>query len=311
MRTGNPVLVFLILFFLAAASSSSALSTGESQTGTLSAAGLNVPPTYIPDPSRIKQLSWKPRAFFYPNFLSAAECDYIVNMSRPLMERSTVVGQGGKSVVDTIRTSNGCFIDKYKDPVIKRIEERIADWTFLPLVNQEAMQVLQYQHGQKYGAHWDYYDDKTAQTGGPRYATVLMYLTDVGKGGETVFPQSEEDRTEKDDSWSDCGKQGIAVKPIKGSALLFFSMNPDGSFDTASLHSGCPVISGEKWSATKWIHVDSFDPPFRDPDVCQDDDANCPDWAQAGECERNPKYMKGTGTMQYELGFCRKSCGVC
>ncbi|CAI7841329.1 unnamed protein product [Closterium sp. NIES-54] len=50
-------------------------------------------------------------------------------------------------------------------------------------------------------------------------------------------------------------------------------MKPDGSFDTASLHSGCPVITSEKWSATKWIHVDSFDPPFRDPDVCQPKDA--------------------------------------
>ncbi|CAI5467394.1 unnamed protein product [Closterium sp. Yama58-4] len=214
-------------------------------------------------------------------------------------------------LVSSDRTSNGCFIDKYKDPVIKGIKERIGDWTFLPLANQEAMQVLQYQYGQKYGAHWDYYDDKNAQPGGPRYATVLMYLTDVVKGGETVFPQSEADPTVKDDSWSDCGKQGIAVKPAKGSALLFFSMKPDGSFDTASLHSGCPVIEGEKWSATKWIHVDSFDPPFRDPDVCQDDDVNCGDWARAGECERNPKYMNGTGKTQYELGFCRKSCGVC
>lgn len=45
-----------------------------------------------------------------------------------------------------------------------------------------------------------------------------------------------------------------AVKARKGNALLFFSMKPDGSFDSASLHSGCPVIKGEKWSATKWIH---------------------------------------------------------
>jgi len=39
------------------------------------------------------------------------------------------------------------------------------------------------------------------------------------------------------------------VKARKGNALLFFSMKPDGSFDGASLHSGCPVIRGEKWSA--------------------------------------------------------------
>jgi hypothetical protein len=26
----------------------------------------------------------------------------------------------------------------------------------------------------------------------------------------------------------------------------------DGTFDHKSLHGSCPVIKGEKWSATKW-----------------------------------------------------------
>ena len=57
--------------------------------------------------------------------------------------------------------------------------------------NQEAMQVLRYRSGQKYGAHHDYYGSKDATPGGPRYATVLMYLSHVKSGGETAFPSSE------------------------------------------------------------------------------------------------------------------------
>lgn len=58
--------------------------------------------------------------------------------------------------------------------------------------NAESMQVLRYEIGQKYDAHFDYFHDKNnVKRGGQRFATVLMYLTDVKKGGETVFPNAE------------------------------------------------------------------------------------------------------------------------
>jgi prolyl 4-hydroxylase len=102
----------------------------------------------------------------------------------------------------------------------------------------------------------------------------------------------------------------LAVKPKKGDALLFFNLHVNATADTGSLHGSCPVIEGEKWSATKWIHVRSFDNP---PDVrtdapCSDDKELCPRWAAIGECHRNPTYMVGT---KDTLGFCRKSCGIC
>lgn len=38
-----------------------------------------------------------------------------------------------------------------------------------------------------------------------------------------------------------------------GTALLFYSLSLDAKVqDTASMHTGCPVLSGTKWSATKW-----------------------------------------------------------
>lgn len=57
---------------------------------------------------------------------------------------------------------------------------------------------------------------------------------------------------------SDCARGVVGFKPVKGSALLFFSQTPDGTLDEKSLHTGCPVIKGDKWSATKWIRVNEF-----------------------------------------------------
>ncbi|OIW07594.1 hypothetical protein TanjilG_28407 [Lupinus angustifolius] len=162
-------------------------------------------------------------------------------------------------MVSKVRTSSGMFLWKAQDEIIAEIEARIATWTFLPIDNGENIQVLRYERGQQYEAHFDYFSDKyNLQYGGHRMATVLIYLSNVEKGGETVFPDSELSLSQpKDNTWSQCAKTGYAVKPKKGDALLFFSLHPNATTDTRSLHRSCPVIEGEKWSATRWIHVDN------------------------------------------------------
>lgn len=58
--------------------------------------------------------------------------------------------------------------------------------------NGEQLQILHYEHGQKYEPHADFFvDDYNLQAGGNRVATVLMYLSNVDKGGETIFPAAE------------------------------------------------------------------------------------------------------------------------
>lgn len=218
----------------------------------------------------------------------------------------------GKSVMSQVRTSSGTFLAKHEDEIVTGIEKRVAAWTFLPEENAESIQILHYELGQKYDAHFDYFHDKNnLKLGGHRVATVLMYLTDVKKGGETVFPDAEGRHLQhKDETWSNCARSGLAVKPKKGDALLFFSLHVNATTDPTSLHRSCPVVEGEKWSATKWIHVRSFDNPpnVRADAPCSDEHERCPRWAAVGECYRNPTYMVGT---KDSLGFCRKSCGLC
>lgn len=100
----------------------------------------------------------------------------------------------------------------------------------------------------------------------------------------------------------------ILVKPRRGDALLFFSLHPNAVPDENSLHAGCPVIEGEKWSATKWIHVDSFDKILDTGGNCTDMNESCERWAALGECTKNREYMVGSPDLP---GYCRRSCKIC
>lgn len=60
-------------------------------------------------------------------------------------------------------------------------------------------------------------------------------------------------------NFSKCAQAGVAARPKKGDALFFYSQNPSNELDERSLHAGCPVLRGDKWSATKWMRVDRYD----------------------------------------------------
>ena len=125
----------------------------------------------------------------------------------------------------------------------------------------------------------DTFNYDSAKKGGNRYATVLLYMTDLpeGAGGETVFahawpedvPQNERKHINTairelrdsgdaeragiaEDSWEEemvalC-RSRLAIKPHAGRAVLFYSQLPDGSKDPMAKHGGCPVLNGTKWA---------------------------------------------------------------
>ncbi len=290
-------------------------------------------------PAQIEQLSWAPRAYLYRHFMTRAECEHFITAATPSMAKSTVVDSAtGKSVDSQIRTSSGTFLRRNHDEVVSDVERRIAEFSMVPVENGEGVQILRYEKGQKYEAHYDYFHDRfnaDPAKGGQRVATLLMYLTDVEEGGEvrrgggldararalsaerraraqTVFPSSQDKphagAAGGEDGWSSCAQRGVAVKPRQGDALLFFSLDLEQRLDTASLHAGCPVIRGVKWSATKWMHVGSFGAEATRRKGCADYHDSCAEWARAGECTRNAAYMTGSDG---SAGECLKSCNKC
>jgi prolyl 4-hydroxylase len=81
----------------------------------------------------VEVISWEPRAFVFHNFLTKEECDYLISLAKPHMQKSTVVdSETGKSKDSRVRTSSGTFLARGRDKIIRNIEKKIADFTFLP-----------------------------------------------------------------------------------------------------------------------------------------------------------------------------------
>ncbi|KAG5022823.1 hypothetical protein JHK82_018723 [Glycine max] len=93
----------------------------------------------------------------------------------PFDEIIEVSSDGGDERGEQVRTSSGTFLARGHDKIVRDIEKRIADFTFIPVEHGEGIQVLHYEVGQKYEPHYDYYlNDFNTKNRGQRIATMLM-----------------------------------------------------------------------------------------------------------------------------------------
>lgn len=187
-----------------------------------------------------------PQIVLFEDFLSQSECETLISLAKPRMSRSmTVNTETGTDKLHDARTSNGMFFLRGENNLVRDIEQRIANLLNWPVNNGEGLQILQYKPGAEYKPHYDYFQPdlpgnvNILQRGGQRIATLIIYLTDVNEGGGTIFPDVN-----------------FKVFPKRGNAL-FFSY-PLAHPSSKTLHGGLPVISGEKWIATKWLRQGVF-----------------------------------------------------
>lgn len=249
-----------------------------------------------PDPVILRVLSVSPRVFDVVNFFQPEESKAIVDKalretseSHKIKRSST--GASGYNVNNQRTSENGFDTHGATAVAVKKrslfmlgFDEYVESYT-------DGLQVLRYNKTTAYIPHMDWIDDPghanshdfdSARLGTNRFATVLLYMTDLKDedGGETVFKNGwpedvpVEDRRQRSDvlqelrnsgevsflkqgSWeesmvADC-RSRLSVTPHAGRAVLFYSQHPNGEEDSSSLHGGCPVLQGEKWAANNWV----------------------------------------------------------
>jgi hypothetical protein len=209
------------------------------------------------------------------NALDAAECASLVDYSRkkgvahsrvwrkePAVVGAGEVGAGsvgagsvgadkdaeppGEKLDESSRRSRQAWIGDDEHPAARKMAALAARLTGIDAVHQEALQVAVYE---PQGMFVDHYDacptmaddpdncDRMNQGAGQRRATLLVYLNDGFAGGETEFV-----------------KIGLKIRPERGKGILFWDTDGDENIIASSMHRGNPVLSGEKWIATKWTH---------------------------------------------------------
>jgi len=188
----------------------------------------------------------RPRVAVFGNLLSEAECEQLMELARPRLQRSlTVDNWSGGSQLSDARSSEGAFFQRGEHITLQCLEARIASLVKWPVNHGEGLQILRYGPAAEYQPHHDYFDPsipgspRTLANGGQRVATLIIYLKAPQRGGATIFPEI-----------------GLRVAPVRGNAVFFSYNRPHPS--TRTLHGGAPVIAGEKWIATKWLREGVF-----------------------------------------------------
>ena len=204
----------------------------------------------------MKIISSDPFICVIDDFLTENECDELVAMAQKKGMSPSIVGEA-KEIKPETRSSKTTFFNVAENDIVNQIEKKVKILTQIPIDHGEKLQVSHYPTGGFFNQHYDFpkallHPQNLYPFKQERIITVLIYLNTVEEGGETVFP-----------------KLKFAVIPQKGRALLWYNCKKMGlpssdqkdlwniptnlNYSDLVLHGGKPVLSGEKWIATKWI----------------------------------------------------------
>lgn len=192
----------------------------------------------------------EPMVCVFENFLSDYDVEHLLAVAEPKLKPG-LAGTEKSNVTSAGRSGSNCWIPHNHDAVIEEISLRIAEVVGNGLEYAESLQVIHYCEGEQYAPHHDAWDRATQRgqrcmaRGGQRIVTCLLYLNDVEEGGGTAFPNLD-----------------MEIRAKKGRMLLFHNCHEGSTVHHPdSLHSGMPVLKGEKWACNFWFRELEYQAP--------------------------------------------------
>lgn len=179
------------------------------------------------------------------NFITKEDCDVLIELIKKENQPSLVAEDTEKAVSSNYRTSSTCYLP-HSDKTVQKVLNKIAMTIGCSVERIEDLQGQLYKKGQEFKEHYDWFDEDSykhyCMSSGNRTDTLMIYLNEDVEGGETEFQNL-----------------GLKYNPVTGKALWWKNMI-DGKTNDAVLHSGNPIISGEKYILTAWVRENKWNP---------------------------------------------------
>ncbi|XP_054167390.1 prolyl 4-hydroxylase subunit alpha-1-like [Oppia nitens] len=208
-------------------------------------------PLLILQPIKVEVFNENPLVVMFHDLMTEYEMQTYKDLAIPMLTRARVQTENHDDEVSKVRTSQTAWFSPQSHKMVANLNHRVEAVTGLSVdmdkSHCELVQIANYGMGGHYVPHYDYLivDRPEDQrhlaparevAAGDRTATLMFYLSDVIKGGSTVFP-----------------RLGTKVTPEKGAAVFWYNLYRNGEGIEDTVHGACPVLMGEKWVANYWI----------------------------------------------------------
>jgi prolyl 4-hydroxylase len=194
-----------------------------------------------PEARQLVKPKYNTQIFALDNFLSDDECSYLMEAIDKIQRPSTVADPKDSNVINRHRTSQTADLHTTNDPIINKVNYKLAELLDLDSNLGEAIQGQKYLPGQYYKAHTDFFRYHTKEYKvytewmGQRTWTTMIYLNDVEEGGETYFKYLY-----------------LKVKPKRGTIVFWNNLFQNGRPNQKTLHEALPPTTETKYVITKW-----------------------------------------------------------
>jgi hypothetical protein len=184
----------------------------------------------------------EPTIYLIHNLLTKEECDSFVEQAKPLV--SPVTKNDALQLthdwhkfegIERVMLWQGMLLW----PARKAIEERIEQVTGFPSSHYSDFVIDKIEKGGHWKAHYDTFPGITNNV---PMASITIFLTDDHKGGEAVYPSTED--------------KPVKVLPRRGLAVVHHNTDDRREFDVNSVHALLPVTEGTLYVARKYIFAE-------------------------------------------------------